>query len=286
MKSVRRTTHHPTTPTIATASASGHTWYSRPASFNTHTQHYLNYHSVKRHPVMTSNAAVIGCTGLVGHQILKTLLEIDACETVSTISRRAPKTESSPKLNAAIEADTTKWASRFAALSPIPKTVYSALGTTRAAAGGIQNQWKIDHDLNVELAKAAHAAGTETFVFVSSAGTRGLLGNVAPYSKMKIGVEDTIKSLDFKQAIILRPGLLMGQREVAHAGGPFFESVVRGLGTYIGQGIQDKLGQDGEVVARAAVKAAILAADGKAPSKYWVLEQRDIARLGRDEWKA
>ncbi|KAJ3559119.1 hypothetical protein NPX13_g9583 [Xylaria arbuscula] len=243
---------------------------------------------------MTSNAAVIGCTGLVGHQILKTLLEIDACETVSTISRRAPKTESSPKLNAAIEADTTKWASRFAALSPIPKTVYSALGTTRAAAGRntepVENKtMTVSHSssqLNVELAKAAHAAGTETFVFVSSAGTRGLLGNVAPYSKMKIGVEDTIKSLDFKQAIILRPGLLMGQREVAHAGGPFFESVVRGLGTYIGQGIQDKLGQDGEVVARAAVKAAILAADGKAPSKYWVLEQRDIVRLGRDEWKA
>lgn len=140
--------------------------------------------------------------------------------------------------------------------------------------------------MNVELAKAAHAAGTETFVFVSSTGTRGLLGSVAPYSKMKIGVEDTIKSLGFKQSIILRPGLLMGKREVAHTGGPFFESVVRGLGSYIGQGVQDKLGQEDIVVARAAVKAALLAAEGKAPSNYWVLEQRDIVRLGRDEWKA
>ncbi|KAI0514981.1 NAD(P)-binding protein [Xylaria bambusicola] len=235
---------------------------------------------------MTSNACVIGCTGLVGHQILKTLLNIDACETVSTISRRAPKTESSPKLDAAIETDTAKWASRFAALSPIPQTVYSALGTTRAQAGGIQNQWKIDHDLNVELAKAAHAAGTQTFVFVSSAGTRGLLSNVAPYSKMKIGVEDTIKSLGFKQAIILRPGFLMGERDVTHTGGPLLETVFRGMKRYLGQGAQDTFAQEDEVVARAAVKAAILASEGKAPSDYWVLEQRDIVRLGRDEWKA
>jgi hypothetical protein len=25
--------------------------------------------------------------------------------------------------------------------------------------------------------------------------------------------------------------------------------------------------------------------EGKAPAKFWVLEQSDIVRLGRDEWK-
>ncbi len=25
--------------------------------------------------------------------------------------------------------------------------------------------------------------------------------------------------------------------------------------------------------------------EGKAPSKYWVVEQADIVKLGRDEWK-
>ncbi|KAI1192815.1 NAD(P)-binding protein [Nemania serpens] len=235
---------------------------------------------------MTSVSAVMGSTGLVGHQILATLLQLDAYKTVYTISRRAPKTEPSAKLSATIEADTTKWASQFAALSPPPKLVFSSLGTTRAQAGGIQNQWKIDHDLNVELAKAAHAAGAESFVFVSSAGTRGLLSSVVPYSKMKVGVEEAIRGLGFKQAIILRPGFLMGQREVVHAAGPFLESVFRGLKTYIGQGAQDKWAQEDQVVARAAVRAATLAAEGKAPSNFWVLEQSDIVRLGRDEWNA
>ncbi|KAI0147405.1 NAD(P)-binding protein [Xylariaceae sp. FL1272] len=233
---------------------------------------------------MSSTAAVIGSTGLVGHQILSTLLSIDAYKAVHTISRRAPKTESSPKLNATIEPDTEKWSSQLAAISPKPSVVYAALGTTRAAAGGVQNQWKIDHDLNVELAKAARTADIQTFVFISSAGTRGLMSNHIPYSKMKIGVEDTIKSLDFPQAIILRPGLLMGKREVAHAGGPLMETCVRGLSKFFGQGATDAFGQDDIVVARAAVKAAALAAEGKAPSKYWILEQKDIVRLGRDEW--
>lgn len=140
--------------------------------------------------------------------------------------------------------------------------------------------------MNVELAKAAHAAGAESFVFVSSAGTRGLLSSVVPYSKMKVGVEEAIRGLGFKQAIILRPGFLMGQREVVHAAGPFLESVFRGLKTYIGQGAQDKWAQEDQVVARAAVRAATLAAEGKAPSNFWVLEQSDIVRLGRDEWNA
>ena len=35
------------------------------------------------------------------------------------------------------------------------KSFFSGLGTTRAAAGGFQEQFKIDHDLNLELAKAA-----------------------------------------------------------------------------------------------------------------------------------
>ncbi|KAI0872151.1 NAD(P)-binding protein [Hypoxylon argillaceum] len=235
---------------------------------------------------MTSVTAVIGSTGLVGHQILATLLHLDACKTVYTISRRAPKTEASAKLSATIEADTTKWAAQFAGLSPAPAVVYSALGTTRAQAGGIQNQWKIDHDLNIELAKAAHAAGTPTFVFVSSTGTRGLLGGIAPYSKMKNGVEDAIKALDFKQAIILRPGFLIGKREVAHSGGALLDGIFRNVKTYIGQGAQDRFAQEDQVVARAAVKAALLAAEGKAPSKYWILEQSDIVRLGRDEWSA
>lgn len=135
--------------------------------------------------------------------------------------------------------------------------------------------------MNIELAKAAHASGVKTFVFVSSAGTRSFIGSRAPYSKMKQGVEDTIESLGFEHAIILRPGFILGQREAGKekAGGGIANSVINGLGSL---GLKDSLGQEADVIARAAVQAALLAKEGKAPSKYWILEGADIIKFGRD----
>jgi uncharacterized protein YbjT (DUF2867 family) len=233
---------------------------------------------------MATSSLIIGSTGLVGSHILATLLAGESANAVHTITRRAPK-PTSPKLHSIVEADTTQWTSKLTSITPPPSTVISALGTTRAAAGGIANQWKIDHDLNVELARAAKEAGVRHFVFVSSAGTRGMLANRVPYSQMKQGVEDSVKALEFETAIILRPAFILGQRETAQPGGDLAVSVVRGLGRLLGLGVQDRLGQEAEVIARAAVKAAKLAEEGKAPEKYWVLEQSDIVRLGRTEWK-
>jgi uncharacterized protein YbjT (DUF2867 family) len=184
-----------------------------------------------------TTAAVFGCTGAVGSQILATLLATDATSSVKTISRRLPNTQSS-KLQAIEEADISKWGGIISSLSPKPSMVFNAVGTTRAAAGGIQNQWKIDHDSVVENAKAAKEAGVKTYVYISSGGTRGFLSNYVPYSKMKIGVEDTIKELDFEHAIILRPGMIIG-RETSKA--PILEKAVESL-KYLGQGVQDMIG--------------------------------------------
>ncbi|RYP89898.1 hypothetical protein DL770_003991 [Monosporascus sp. CRB-9-2] len=226
---------------------------------------------------MASTAVLFGSTGLLGHQILLTLLTLDTYQAVHTISRRPPKTES-PKLSAQIEADAAKWAPVLSSLSPTPSIVISSLGTTRVQAGGVANQWKIDHDLNIELARIAHAAGVKTYLFVSSAGTRGLLGGYAPYSRMKQGVEDAIRDIGFEQTIIMRPGAILGKREVEHPGGPLLNTAIRSLGR-ISQGWQDGLGQDADVIGRAAVHAATLAQQGKAPSKYWVVGQADVQGL-------
>ncbi|KAL4893011.1 protein fmp52-2, mitochondrial [Aspergillus ambiguus] len=227
-----------------------------------------------------ATAAVFGCTGAVGSQILATLLGSDSFSSVQTVSRRLPSDQSS-KLQALEVSDTSKWGDMIASLTPSPSVIFNAIGTTRATAGGIQNQWKIDHDLCVENARAAKAAGVKTYVFISSGGTRGFLSSYVPYSKMKIGVEDAIKELEFEHAIILRPGLIIG-REKSKA--PLLEAIVGHLNK-LGQCVQDSIGADQLVIGRAAVAAARMAEEGKAPSKYWNLEQADIIRLGRDEWK-
>ncbi|KAL7791997.1 hypothetical protein V8C37DRAFT_381260 [Trichoderma ceciliae] len=229
----------------------------------------------------TNSAAVFGSTGLVGSFILSNLLATGPFRPVHTIARRAPKA-SSPSLNSIVDPDTNKWPSALASLSPAPHVAFSAIGTTRAAAGGIENQWKIDHDLNVEVARAAKQAGVKTFVFISSAGTDSFLSSTSPYSKMKKGVETTVKELEFDHSIVVRPGLILGEREQSR----WMESVAvlvsRGLGFL---GMQDKIAQDAEVIARAAIRATQLADEGKAPSQFWVLGQNDIIKLGRTEWE-
>lgn len=186
-----------------------------------------------------TTAALFGCTGAVGRHILSTLLDSDTFTSVKTISRKLPKSQS-PKLETSQEEDTTKWSSMISNLTPKPDTVFNAVGTTRAAAGGIQNQWKIDHDLCIEIAKAAKETGVKTCVFISSAGTRGLMSGYVPYSKMKVGVENAIKDLDFEQAIILRPGMILGERETPKA--PFFEMLVSNLHK-ISPSFQDSMGR-------------------------------------------
>lgn len=184
-----------------------------------------------------ATAGVFGCTGAVGSQILAALLTSDTFSTIKTISRRLPNNQS-PKLQAIEEGDISKWASSIPTLDPKPSIIFNAVGTTRATAGGLQNQWKIDHDLCIENAKAAKEAGVKTYVFISAAGTRGFLSSSVPYSKMKNGVEDAIKELDFEHAIIVRPGLILG-REKAKA--PILEALVGNLNK-LSQWAQDCIG--------------------------------------------
>ncbi|KAK8045196.1 hypothetical protein PG993_005220 [Apiospora rasikravindrae] len=237
-----------------------------------------------------TTAAIVGCTGQVGSHVLSTLLSLDTVKAVHTISRRAPpglSPESSPKLSAHVESDTNRWASTLAAISPAPDVVFSALGSSREQAGGVANQWKIDHDLNIELAESAHAHGVETFVFVSCAGTESPLARVMPYLQMKRGVENAIQSMGFKQAVVLRPGIILGEREREHQGGPCLKSIIRGVGSFNGA-LHDNLGQEPDVIARAAVNAALLEKrktdSREAPGRYWIVERQEILRLGRDEW--
>ncbi|KOS17276.1 Protein fmp-52 [Escovopsis weberi] len=229
-------------------------------------------------------AVVIGSTGLTGSFIVSNLVAAANAMAVHTISRRSPKTAAaaaSQRLHAVVDADTGAWAAHLAAIRPAPQTVFSALGTTAAQAGGTANQWKIDHDLNIELARAAKAAGARTFVFMSSAGVDGLLTRHLPYSQMKRGVEDAIRDLGFDNTVVVRLMLILGEREQ----GRFSEGLAQGLARSLPGRLADLWSHDAEIGARAAIRAAEIAGAGGAPSKHWVIEGSEIFRLGRDEWK-
>lgn len=182
-----------------------------------------------------------------------------------------------------IEKDTTKWASHISSLSPAPSVLFCGLATTRAQAGGFANQYKIEHDLNIELAKAAKAAGTKTYVLISSGGANAK--SSMPYLRLKGEIEEHVKEIDFEHTIILQPGMILGHREESR----FVESIIQGVAGMMGKlhhSLRDSWAVSADVIAKAAIAAALKAEKGESTDKVWVLGQKDIIKLGDKEWKA
>jgi uncharacterized protein YbjT (DUF2867 family) len=156
------------------------------------------------------------------------------------------------------------------------------LGATRAQAGSFAEQRKIDYDLSLNLAKAARAAGVETYVLVSSTGASS--GSMFQYTKMKGELEDEVQKIGFKNTVILRPGFIVGERAAGHLDA---ENALRQLSVVFRRfapGLKDSWAQDADVIAKAAVSAGIQCMEGKREAGAWILGQSDIVRLGRKEW--
>jgi uncharacterized protein YbjT (DUF2867 family) len=85
-----------------------------------------------------------------------------------------------------------------------------ALGTTMKAAGSEAAFRAVDHDLVLETASAARAAGIEHMIAVSSVGADRASRNF--YLRTKGEAEEDLGKLGFRRLDILRPGLLRGKR--------------------------------------------------------------------------
>lgn len=205
---------------------------------------------------------------------------------VDTISRRTPQAATAApqtKLTTFISDDTSKWAEQLRALSPTPDIFISSFGTTRANAGGFENQHKIEHGLNVEMARTAHEAGTKVYVLISSQGASKT--SSIPYSRMKGEIEEDIKALGFERTVILRPGLIAGTREESRP----LEAGIRFIAGWAGKvhsSLKDGWAQEAEVIGKAAVNAGLKALEGNLPSgseKVWTIEGKNIIAIAKDE---
>lgn len=101
------------------------------------------------------------------------------------------------------------------------------------------------------------------------------------YPQMKGQLEDDVKALGFEHTIILRPGLIVGEREEGRMVEGAFRKIA-GVTAYLG--FKDYWAQDADVIAKAAISAGLKTLEGG--EKVVELGQADIVRLGRTEWKA
>lgn len=203
---------------------------------------------------------------------------------MDTISRRTPPAASAAqtKLTTFVSDDTSRWASQLSSLTPVPSIFISSFATTRGAAGGFENQYKIEHDLNIEMARAAHDAGTKVYVLISSNGASTT--SSIPYTRMKGEIEEHVKEIGFERTVILRPGLIAGQRDESRP----MEAAVRFIAGAMGKlhsSLKDSWAQESDAIARAAVNAGLKALNGDVPAgseKVWILGGSDILRLEKE----
>lgn len=144
-------------------------------------------------------------------------------------------------------------------------------------------QRKIDYDLNLDLAKAAKESGVKVYVLISSAAVSTT--SPFPYSKMKAELEEAVKALGFLHTVIIKPGLLVGSREESRPAEAILRGVAKGMGMISKGLLTDWWAQDADVIGKAAVSAGMQCAEGKRPQGVWQIDQSEIVKLGRTEWK-
>ncbi|KAM9904056.1 hypothetical protein OXX79_002991 [Metschnikowia pulcherrima] len=154
------------------------------------------------------NLMIFGTTGLCGAGFLASAEKSDQFSTITSVTRRPVHTNHS-KVKRFVEDDVNRYLEIIS--EEKPSVLFSALATTHKAAGTARAFVKTDYGINLKIAKAAKAAGVDTFVLVSS-----ILASPSShivYFKTKGRLERDILALKFPRTIFLRPGPLVGKRD-------------------------------------------------------------------------
>lgn len=152
-------------------------------------------------------ALVAGPTGAVGQALLAQLLASPRYARVKALSRR-PLGIQHPKLEE-LRFDGESLAGLDGALAA--DEVYCCLGTTQKQAGSKAAFERVDYHLVLAVARAAKAQGAQKFLVVSAVGAS--LRSPSFYSRVKARTEQALREVGFETLYILRPSLLIAQRD-------------------------------------------------------------------------
>lgn len=157
---------------------------------------------------MGMRVMVAGATGLVGGRFFQRAVADPGCSRVILLGRRAV-----PELEAYGKA--TPLLTDFTDLESAPvcevDAAVCALGTTLKKAGSRERLFEIDCLYTVAAASYARRCGARTLVVVSSVGASATASS--HYLRTKGEMERRVTSLGFTACHILRPSLLLGQRD-------------------------------------------------------------------------
>lgn len=178
---------------------------------------------------MPSSIIIAGATGLVGLHCLRLALADPDIRHVIVIGRR-------PLPDALIALDTGGKLEQVVidfddlhrhADQLRSDALICALGTTMTKAGSRDRFRRVDHDYPLDLARIAHENGIRHYLLVSALGADA--SSRWFYNRVKGEVEEAIRRIGLHRLTIVRPSLLLGEREETRVG----EMIAQRLGFLI-----------------------------------------------------
>ncbi|MBN2667231.1 MAG: NAD(P)H-binding protein [Bacteroidales bacterium] len=152
-------------------------------------------------------AVVFGATGLIGKELVKTLLNDDSYERV-TVVVRSPLALPDSKLSQIKLTDFSKLSELKGHLKS--GNWFCCLGTTIKTAGSREAFANVDLEMPKAIAGLAEAASAESLVVISSIGANASSSNF--YLRTKGEMEMAVMAIYKGNLKFVRPSLLMGDR--------------------------------------------------------------------------
>jgi uncharacterized protein YbjT (DUF2867 family) len=155
-------------------------------------------------------ALVVGATGLVGRYLVDELLEHGTFDRVVLWVRKPIDLQHPILHQQVVDFDSIEQ------MDIRVHSVYCCLGTTIRKAGCKDAVCKVDLEYPLQVAQLALRAGATAYGIVTSMGADPLSRFF--YNRVKGEVEKELSGLGYNRLLILRPSMLLGDREDARWG--------------------------------------------------------------------
>jgi len=214
---------------------------------------------------MKKRAVVFGSTGLVGKELLKELLGNDEFDKVISVARK-DLIVSNPRLE---QVRITDFSQLMNLKDKLNATIFfCCIGTTIKIAGSKEAFRQVDLFIPQEIAKLAELLSVPSLVIISSIGASYASSNF--YLRTKGEMEKTVRELYSGNLKIVRPSLLMGQRDEFRFGEKASVGFMKVFGWVFAGPLKKYKGIYAHDVARAMIKIA------KFPSEKVIYESDEL----------
>lgn len=205
---------------------------------------------------MGMTAIVAGGTGLVGRELIKLLLEDQAYTKVIALVRKNVQI-SHLRGNEKLVQVLTDYSNLEAVIEQSDMEhahVFCTLGTTIKKAGSQEQFRKVDLTYPMKLGQIASRGKADAFAIVTALGANRKSSIF--YNRVKGEVEDGLRELKLRALYILRPSLILGDRDETRVGEKLGSVVSRAISPLMIGGLRTYRPIHAKTIATGLVKSA------------------------------